>query len=162
MSTDCGTWQTEADISDKERYQRYLTSREWGLLRQQVKARSGGICERCKYLPSESVHHLTYQRKYNERPEDLQDLCDGCHRFTHGLSDADPMSCLASMKALQELKIHQGMHAVLVFVLEEVRELSDDTRGRLSVMIKSCSDRIEELCSLHEVLRLTSRKSRKG
>jgi len=82
---------TDGELSDKERYQRYLAGREWGLLKQQVKARSGGICERCKINPSDAVHHLTYERKYNERLEDLQDTCEACHKFTHGLSGEDPL-----------------------------------------------------------------------
>jgi hypothetical protein len=36
------------------------------------------------------VHHLTYERKYQERLEDLQALCKQCHEFTHGKSDFDP------------------------------------------------------------------------
>jgi hypothetical protein len=88
---DDGTWKTESDISEKERYQRYLASREWGLLKAQVKARSGGICERCKLNPSDAVHHLTYERKYNEDLADLQDTCEACHKYTHGLSDDDPV-----------------------------------------------------------------------
>ncbi len=79
------------NVTEKDRYQAYLTSREWGLLRQQVKARSGGICERCKINPSDAVHHLTYERKYNERLEDLQDICEACHQYEHGLSDEDPL-----------------------------------------------------------------------
>lgn len=88
--SDDGTWKTEADIPEKERYGRYLASREWGLLREQIKQRSGGICERCGFNKSDAVHHLTYERKYKERLEDLQDICEGCHKFTHGKSDEDP------------------------------------------------------------------------
>lgn len=82
---------TNGTASDKERYQAYLAGREWGLLKQQVKARSGGICERCKINPSDAVHHLTYERKYHERLEDLQDICEACHSFIHGFSFKDPL-----------------------------------------------------------------------
>jgi hypothetical protein len=37
------------------------------------------------------VHHLTYERKYHERLEDLQGLCEGCHEFTHGKRNRDPL-----------------------------------------------------------------------
>lgn len=87
---DDGTWQTEAEIPEKERYARYMTSREWALRKAPVKERSGGICERCKINPSDAVHHLSYARKYHEEPEDLQDICEACHKFTHGKSDVDP------------------------------------------------------------------------
>lgn len=90
--TDDGTWTTEADIPEKERYQRYLCSREWAVLKEQVKKRSGGVCERCRLVESAAVHHLTYARKYQEELEDLQDICEPCHQFTHGKSDDDPIS----------------------------------------------------------------------
>lgn len=81
----------EAGIFDKERYHRYLCSREWGLLRQAVRERCGGWCERCKAAPMSHVHHVTYIRKYNERPDDLRGYCEPCHEYTHGLRDEDPM-----------------------------------------------------------------------
>src|SRR6516164_2242325 len=77
-------------LSGREKYQAYLASREWGLLREAVKERSGGICERCHKNESTAVHHLTYARIYCERLEDLIDLCDECHDFSHGRSDFDP------------------------------------------------------------------------
>jgi hypothetical protein len=70
--------------SDRERYQQYLCSREWGLLREAGRKRSGGICERCRHFPMSHVHHLVYIRKYNERLEDLRGLCEGCHEYIHG------------------------------------------------------------------------------
>lgn len=75
---------------EKDKYQAYLCSREWSVVKQKVLERSGGLCERCKVNPHESTHHLTYARKYNERPEDLQGICNKCHKFIHGKSDFDP------------------------------------------------------------------------
>lgn len=82
-------WQDIAGDS-REKYGLYLCSREWCELREAVRARSGGICERCKRNPMDAAHHLTYVRKYAERLEDLQAICNGCHEFTHGKSDDDP------------------------------------------------------------------------
>jgi hypothetical protein len=82
------SWQAIA--SDKEKYQAYLCSREWGLLRESVRKRSGGKCERCLVNDMDHVHHLTYERKYEERLNDLQALCRACHEFTHGRSHRDP------------------------------------------------------------------------
>lgn len=78
-------------IGDRERYQQYLCSREWGVLKEAVRKRCDGICERCYYHEMYAVHHLTYVRKYRERPEDLQGLCEGCHEFIHGKRDRDPI-----------------------------------------------------------------------
>lgn len=85
-----GDWR-EAGIDERERYHRYLCSREWSVLKGQVKNRSGGICERCRHNRSDAVHHLTYLRKYQERIEDLQDICNPCHEFTHGKRARDPI-----------------------------------------------------------------------
>lgn len=74
----------------KEKYGLYLCSREWAELKRAVHERAGGKCERCRRNPIDAVHHLTYDRKYAERLEDLQANCDGCHAFTHGKSDIDP------------------------------------------------------------------------
>jgi len=76
--------------SDREKYRAYLCSREWALLRNAVRARCGGKCERCGVNEMECVHHLTYARKYDERIEDLAGWCNACHEFTHGKSDYDP------------------------------------------------------------------------
>ena len=76
--------------TEREKYQRYLCSREWSEKRELVRQRSGGKCERCKRNPMDACHHLTYIRKYNEDLEDLQAICNACHEFTHGKTDFDP------------------------------------------------------------------------
>jgi len=82
------SWQAIKD--DREKYKAYLCSREWALLRNAVRERCGGKCERCKVNEMECVHHLTYARKYQERIEDLAGWCNACHEFTHGKTDVDP------------------------------------------------------------------------
>ena len=86
------SWQTITD--DREKYKAYLCSREWALLRNDVRERCGGKCERCKVNDMECVHHLTYARKYNERIDDLSGWCNACHDFTHGKSNNDPLQIL--------------------------------------------------------------------
>ncbi len=90
MNVATGDWR-ESGIDERERYQRYLCSREWAILKEQVKQRSGGICERCRFNRSDAVHHLTYIRKYCEILDDLQDICNACHEFTHGKRARDPI-----------------------------------------------------------------------
>lgn len=41
--------------NDREKYAAYLCSREWNVLKEAVKERSGGKCERCKIIPEEDV-----------------------------------------------------------------------------------------------------------
>lgn len=86
-------WDAWRDMPDgPEKYQAYLCSPEWGKLREIVTDRSGGKCDRCKVNDAASVHHLTYQRKYQELPEDLIHYCQGCHDYTHGKSELDPLA----------------------------------------------------------------------
>jgi hypothetical protein len=73
-----------------EKLQEYYCSRKWGLRKEAVHERSGGICERCQVNKGQAVHHKTYARLYNEDLEDLMHLCDGCHQFIHGKNDFDP------------------------------------------------------------------------
>jgi hypothetical protein len=73
-----------------DEYQSYLASRKWGLLREAVHERSRGTCERCHKNLGQAVHHLTYERKYQERLEDLIHICNACHDYTHGRSHYDP------------------------------------------------------------------------
>ncbi len=52
--------------------------------------RAKGVCERCGQHPVDAVHHLTYQRKYAEKLEDLAGWCKQCHDFIHGHALWDP------------------------------------------------------------------------
>ena len=75
---------------DKEKYGKYLASREWALKKEEVKKRSRGRCERCCRNQSVAVHHLSYQHIYNEPLEDLLDVCEECHEYLSGKSNMDP------------------------------------------------------------------------
>lgn len=77
---------------DKEKYAAYLCSREWAEKREAVRGRAFGRCERCFINPMDACHHLSYERKYAEKLEDLQAICTPCHKFTHGKSDSDPLT----------------------------------------------------------------------
>jgi hypothetical protein len=82
-------WQ---DMTDgKEKYAAYLCGREWSLLKEAVRDRSGGVCERCTANAMDHVHQLTYARKYREKLDDLQACCKACHEFIHGKSNSDPV-----------------------------------------------------------------------
>ena len=76
-------------------YYGYIHSEKWRKKRNLVYERAlrnagstnpFGICEKCSLEPDTDclqVHHLTYERLYNERLEDLILLCDSCHRAEH-------------------------------------------------------------------------------
>lgn len=75
----------------KEKYQLYLASREWAVLKEAVRKRSGGTCERCANAPAQQVHHQTYERVYQEVLTDLVHLCPPCHEFLSGKLERDPV-----------------------------------------------------------------------
>jgi hypothetical protein len=60
------------------------------VLKDHVRARSGGVCERCRRRPHTQTHHLTYERVGHEDLEDLQGLCDLCHEYLSAKIHLDP------------------------------------------------------------------------
>lgn len=86
----CDSWKTLSDGDEKRK--RYYASREFGLLKKAIRARSHGQCERCRHGMASHCHHVTYERLYAETMSDLLDLCESCHRYVHGRSDNDPMA----------------------------------------------------------------------
>lgn len=85
---------TEAVVNQairKIRYDDYLRSPRWALVRQEKLARSDYTCEACGYCPVLAlevipldVHHVTYENFGNEAMSDLQVLCRNCHQDAHG------------------------------------------------------------------------------
>ena len=67
----------------KEKYHLYLASRDWAILKERVRARSGGHCERC-FNEAENVHHRTPESLYRERIEDLIHVCASCRESLAG------------------------------------------------------------------------------
>lgn len=70
-------------MASKE-YKAYLISPEWRGLRAVVIAMRGYKCERCPGTKPLEVHHITYDRIYNEDTDDLEVLCKPCHDKEHG------------------------------------------------------------------------------
>lgn len=68
-----------------EKYQKYIASRDWGILKNLVMRRAQGICEYCYLRAATAIHHVTYARIYNERLDDLRAICEECHLHEHGL-----------------------------------------------------------------------------
>lgn len=71
-------------------YPRYLASREWAVLKEQVRKRSGNKCERCFAAPYQQTHHVTYERIGHERLDDLLGLCRDCHEYLSAKTETDP------------------------------------------------------------------------
>jgi 5-methylcytosine-specific restriction endonuclease McrA len=76
-------------------YEAYLRSDGWRDLRRRVWRRCGGVCERCGREPMEHVHHLTYERVFDEHLDDLEGVCSWCHLCRHGLATWEHLSEMA-------------------------------------------------------------------
>lgn len=123
-------------MSEKFDYKRYLASREWALLREAIKKRSGGWCERCmgndEDGPREmaATHHLTYERIGHERLEDLLATCGPCHEFLSGKTSGDPLD-LDVNYAIAQIKDRLGLYAE-----QRGREHEGDARDLLEIALE--------------------------
>ena len=72
-------------MSYKERYEEYISSKEWKEKRKKVASERNFICEMCKKQVGNKfhVHHMTYKNFMNEKDEDLMLLCKECHEKIH-------------------------------------------------------------------------------
>ena len=61
-------------------YEEYRQSQRWRKLRRAAMLRAKGICEICRRWDGRELAHLTYDRIFNERLEDVLWLCKKCHR----------------------------------------------------------------------------------
>jgi hypothetical protein len=116
-----GDWREIQD--DREKYAAYLCSREWAVLKEAVHQRAGGVCERCHFFPIDAVHHTTYERKYQERLEDLQGNCKHCHAFTHGKGEFDPTeydsTMIAYIQQCQRSNLEPAPHQIGKMVVRQ-------------------------------------------
>lgn len=68
----------------KEKYYEYLQSPEWNERRKAKLKEAGYRCQLCNSNGVKvAVHHRTYERVFNELPEDLIALCEQCHEKFH-------------------------------------------------------------------------------
>ena len=77
------------DLNRQNAYEWYLGSEFWQAKRQQALERAGYICEDCHIRPATEVHHLTYERIFDEPATDLRALCRLCHAKQHELHAAN-------------------------------------------------------------------------
>lgn len=64
-------------------YSDYLHSDKWKALRKKVFERCGGLCEGCRVLKPDQVHHLTYDNFGDEFLWELVAVCSLCHQRLH-------------------------------------------------------------------------------
>ncbi len=69
--------------SRQRKYNGHLRSTYWLAMRRALFAERGKSCEWCHATAKLHVHHVTYERFGQERPEDLVILCRDCHMRVH-------------------------------------------------------------------------------
>ncbi len=71
----------------KRLYEVYLGSKTWKNKRQRVRERDNFQCQECDNPINQRLHthHLTYERVFWERLEDLLTLCKDCHNNKHNV-----------------------------------------------------------------------------
>lgn len=87
----------ESYLLEKERefelttmpYSAYLQTPEWQARRAEALERARHRCQVCNSGGLLDVHHRTYERRGEERPEDLTVLCRRCHYLFHRLAADD-------------------------------------------------------------------------
>jgi len=68
-----------AGLSTREMYNEYMRSDAWDARRDRIMRKRGPACEHCGWNGVVQLHHLTYERLYEELDEDLELLCISCH-----------------------------------------------------------------------------------
>ena len=75
-------------------YDAYLRTGHWRHVRVLALRRAGGRCQVCNDVGSKGkpldVHHRTYERRGNERAEDVIVLCRRCHELYHSVIEKSP------------------------------------------------------------------------
>lgn len=70
-----------------DEYDAYLATPEWHHKREKVLHRDRYLCQGCLERQAVHVHHLTYDRLFNELLCDLVSLCVPCHQLCHPYKD---------------------------------------------------------------------------
>ena len=70
-------------------YRSYIGSKEWELKANHAKLLADKACEHCNksgyQIKQLHAHHNNYDNLYQETKEDIDVLCDSCHRKVHGI-----------------------------------------------------------------------------
>lgn len=117
-------WQS---LSGREKYYAYLASPNWAWRRQAVIERCDNKCERCHKRPVVQVHHKTYVRLYAESIEDLEGICDACHKAEHCLATEQPTVKVVDTSRDADTAYREGRR--------------EDAQQLLAVMVESMRNR---------------------
>jgi hypothetical protein len=78
---------SKIDSAWREKYEAYIVSEAWRAKSNECKQSAGYKCQNCGGR-AEDTHHKTYERLFNELPDDLEALCHYCHSvIRHGRNE---------------------------------------------------------------------------
>jgi hypothetical protein len=72
------------------KYKTYLKTWHWSVIRARALEAAKNKCQVCNGGPPLNVHHRTYIRRGEERPEDMTVLCAKCHSEFHKNGKLEP------------------------------------------------------------------------
>lgn len=78
---------TERDEAWRDAYDDYINSPAWRVKRRRALDRDGHLCQGCLESVATDVHHMTYDRLFDELLCDLVSLCQACHQKCHPHKD---------------------------------------------------------------------------
>lgn len=84
------------------KYALYLASARWKTLRFKRISESGFRCESCRSTEKLEAHHITYERIFREKMDDLMTLCEHCHEKAEGFVQSGLLSrfgCVNDLRA---------------------------------------------------------------
>ena len=73
----------EDDPHTRMNYREYLLSKEWDFNSGRFIDRANGECQECGANNNLHVHHKHYKTLGQERYEDVEVLCEKCHKSRH-------------------------------------------------------------------------------
>lgn len=76
-------WKAREEALRTMPYPDYLRTQEWAERRRGALRRADHACQTCGGGGRLHVHHRTYERRGEERPDDLLVLCEDCHLAVH-------------------------------------------------------------------------------
>lgn len=92
------------NIDWNQRYQEYLSSYEWRIIRKNVLEIDNFKCVSCNSKSNLHIHHITYKNVGNENTGDLLTLCSLCHKIIHQMNYAERKDTENVWVELRQLK----------------------------------------------------------
>jgi hypothetical protein len=98
------------------KYRAYLRTAAWRQKREAALERADRRCQICNSAQRLDAHHRTYERIYNEQPNDLTVLCRKCHDLFHHTprpkyKKRKPLTGPERTLLLQTVEKHPGLRA---------------------------------------------------